>query len=245
VSFDQELEELRRTLRDGSVVRGEVLSRWRDFVATGDVFRSLEPGGSWLRHWLRTRLRGRVAPSQPLLDALFDGIEHLGLARAAGALEALREAWRGHVGGAALLAAVPEVGELPEAFRERLARALRDWRVALTDMIQGQALQSRSGAGSLGLDGAAAVLAVLAVSRPDDGNPRGPAAVAAVVLGVLFGADAVEPLAQAARSDLARRTVELLEDERARILAVLDGLGIHVGRGQALLARAAVVEEAR
>jgi hypothetical protein len=244
-AYDQAVVRVRRSLVDGSVVRGEVLSRWQEFLATGDVFRSLQPGGSRLRDRLRVRLRGRVAPSQPLLDALFGGLENLVLARSAEALEGLREGWRGHPGGAGLLAAVPEVVELPEGFRERLGRALREWRLTLTDIIQAQPIQERAGIGSLGPDGAVAVLAVLSVTRPDDRSPRGPAAVAAAVLGTLFGPDAVEPLAEAACADLALRTGQLLGGERARILAVLTGLGILPRRGRVLLARAAFVEESR
>jgi hypothetical protein len=65
------------------------------------------------------------------------------------------------------------------------------------------------------------------------------------VLAASNGADAVEPLAGAARADLALRTGELLESERERVLGVLDALDIRPGRGEVLLARAAVVEEAR
>ena len=60
-TFDHAREALRDSLADGSVVRGELLSRWQEFVATGDVFRSLEPGGVTLRD----RVRAQAAATHP------------------------------------------------------------------------------------------------------------------------------------------------------------------------------------
>jgi hypothetical protein len=65
------------------------------------------------------------------------------------------------------------------------------------------------------------------------------------VLGALYGPEQVPPLAVAARRDLARRLGGLVEDERLRLRSDLDALGIRAGRGDALIARAALVEEAR
>jgi hypothetical protein len=243
--YDAAADELLASLTDGGVVRGEVRSRWQEFVATGDVFRSLEPGGTSWRDRIRARLRARVAPAQPVLDALHAGLQDVVMARLRAASEALAAAWGERSAGAGLLAATPELAAWPPGFEDRLGWTLREWRATLTDLVRERPVEGGAGAGSLGLDGAVAVLGVLAVSAADDRDPDGAAGVATAVLAALYGADAVEPLAAAARADLTRRAGEVLESERERALGVLDALGVRAGRGEILLAHAALVEEAR
>ncbi len=243
--YDGARAELGRSLVDGSVARGEVLARWQEFIADGDVFRSLEPGGGRLVDRLLARLRGRVAPSQPVLDAVHRGLENVVLARMRATSEGLAVAWLGRSGGPALLAAAPGVAQVPDGLDERLARTLREWRTTLTDLVRQQPEVGRSGVGVLGLDGVVAVLAVLAVTARRNPDLRGPATIAGAVLGALYGEEAVEPLVAAARDDVASRVLALLDGERERALGVLDALGIRSGRGEVLLDRASVVEEAR
>ncbi len=243
-TFDQAREGLRDSLADGSVVRGELLSRWQEFVATGDVFRSLEPGGVTLRDRLRARLRPRVPPAQPVLDALHTAITNVVLARSRGALAALAGGWSASPAGAGLVTAAPALTALPPGYDARVDRAVRDWRTVLTDLLQQRTVEG-SAAGALGLDGAVAVLGLLTLSGPDAGEPRGPGQVAATVLGALYGAESVAALAAAARTDLARRLEALVEDERIRVRNDLDALGVRAGRGEVLTARAALVDEGR
>jgi hypothetical protein len=243
-TFDDAREALRDCLADGSVVRGELLSRWQEFVATGDVFRSLEPGGATLRDRVRARLRPRLPPAQPVLDALHTAITNVVLARGRGALADLAAGWSASPAGAGLVNAAPALTALPAGYDARVERVVRDWRTVLTDRLQQRTLEG-SAAGALGLDGAVAVLGVLALAGPDADEPRAPGQVAAAVLGALYGAQSVEALAAAARTDLARRLEALVEDERIRVRSHLDALGVRAGRGDVLTARAALVEEAR
>jgi hypothetical protein len=243
-TFDDAREALRDSLADGSVVRGELLSRWQEFVATGDVFRSLEPGGVKLRDRLRARLRPRVPPAQPVLDALRSAVSNVVLGRGRAALGALATNWSASLAGAGLVAAVPALTALPPGYDGRVERAVRDWRSVLTDLLQQRPVEG-SAAGALGLDGAVAVLGVLALAGPDGDDPHGPGQVAAAVLGALYGADHVAALSAAARTDLARRLEALVEDERVRVRTDLDALGIRTGRGEVLTARATLVEDAR
>jgi Dynamin family len=245
--YDAAHEELRRRVLDGGVVRGEVLARWNEFVTTGDVFRSLEPGATTWRDRLRVRIRApRVAPTQPLLDAVHHGLEDVVLVRLRATSEALVAAWAERPAGRGLLERTRDLASVPPGFGDRLARTLREWRSTLTELVQERATDVRGGRAALGIDGAVAVLAVLALSPPASAREPGDAAsAAAAVLAASNGPDAVEPLVGAARADLALRTGELLESERERVLGALDALGIRAGRGEVLLARAAVVEEAR
>jgi hypothetical protein len=247
-AYDHARNELRAALADGSVVRGEVLARWQEFVATGDVFRSLDPSATRWRDRFRARLRPRVAPAQPLLEAISGGVENLVQARARAALDDLRAAWAGTSAGAGLVRGNRAIRQLPDGFDQRLGRVVREWRGALTDLVRERDVESRSVA-ALGLDGVGAVLAIHALAGPAQGRQGQPdpasADVARVVLAALFGEESVPPLAAAARADLARRVESLLEDERIRLRTIVDALGVRHGRGEVLRNRAAAVEEAR
>jgi len=243
-TFDDAREALRDRLADGSVLRGELLSRWQEFVATGDVFRSLEPGGVTLRDRVRARLRPRVPPAEPVLDALHRAITNVVLARGRGALADLAAGWSASPAGAGLVSAAPALTALPAGYDARVDRVVREWRTVLTDLLQQRTLEG-SPAGALGLDGAVAVLGVLALAGPDADEPRAPGQVAAAVLGALYGVQSVEALVAAARTDLARRLETLVEDERVSVRSQLDALGVRAGRGGVLTARAALVEEVR
>src|SRR3954447_16982093 len=133
--YDAAHEELRRTLLGGGVVRGEVQARWNEFVGSGDVFRSLEPGSTSWRERLRTRVRPpRVAPAQPLLDALQQGLEGVVLSRLHSTSQGITAQWAGRTAGPGLLAATPELTTVPPGFGERLAQTLREWRATLADL---------------------------------------------------------------------------------------------------------------
>jgi hypothetical protein len=179
-----------------------------------------------------------------VLEALQAAITNVVLGRGRGALAALADGWSASSAGAGLVAAAPALTALPPGYDARVERAVRDWRSVLTDLLQQRPVEGGA-AGALGLDGAVAVLGVLALAGPDGDDARAPRQVAAAVLGALYGAEHVAALAAAARTDLARRLEGLVEDERVRVRSDLDTLGIRAGRGEVLTARAALVEEAR
>ena len=75
-------------MRDGSLLRGEVLARWQDFVGTGDLMRSLESRVGRLRDRVgRRSFTGRRARRGELRDALESGVEALISGAADGAAE--------------------------------------------------------------------------------------------------------------------------------------------------------------
>jgi hypothetical protein len=67
------------------------------------------------------------------------------------------------------------------------------------------------------------------VSGAEVGIAGGSAVVGQKLLEAVFGDQAVRRLASAARHDLNERVTVLMDEERARYLEVLDGLGIHEG----------------
>uniref|UniRef100_UPI000DE513F7 GTPase domain-containing protein n=1 Tax=Nonomuraea lactucae TaxID=2249762 RepID=UPI000DE513F7 len=79
-------------MRDGSLLRGEVLARWQDFIGTGDLMRSLESRVGWLRDRVVAFFTGR-APAADLRDALESGVEALIRGAADAAAERCLDGW--------------------------------------------------------------------------------------------------------------------------------------------------------
>jgi len=88
--YEDALTTIDGALSDGSLLRGEVLSRWHDFVGTGDFFRSLDSTIGRLRDRVGSALRGQPAAAQKVEDALESGIHAVVLDAAARAPENTR-----------------------------------------------------------------------------------------------------------------------------------------------------------
>lgn len=102
--YEDALTTIDGALSDGSLLRGEVLSRWHDFVGTGDFFRSLDSTIGRLRDRVGSALRGQPAAAQKVEDALESGIHAVVLDAAARASENTRTCWRASRAGRSLLA---------------------------------------------------------------------------------------------------------------------------------------------
>ena len=60
-SYAEAVRTVQVQTADGTLLRGEVLARWHEFVGTGEFFRALEQKVSWLRDRVVAIFRGRAA----------------------------------------------------------------------------------------------------------------------------------------------------------------------------------------
>ena len=224
--------QLEKGLTDGSLLRGEVLARWQEFVDTGEFFRGLESAIGRLRDRIAAVLRGRPAPAEPLGQALQTGVAALVRAQAEAAAEGAVLRWRSQTAGRALLDGRPDAGRLPRDFDERLERMVRDWQRHVFDLVreEGQGRRTQARVLSFGVNGLGVVL-MLVVFAGTAGLTGGEVAIAggsAVLaqrlLEAIFGDQAVRSLATKARRDLIGRVDELLGQEKARLGTLLDVL---------------------
>ena len=190
--YEDALTTIDSALSDGSLLRGEVLSRWHDFVGTGDFFRSLDSTIGRLRDRVGSALRGQPAAAQKVEDALESGIHAVVLDAAARASENTRTRWRASRAGRSLLArldapqavagapqavaAAPEQnadgdakGEVQSAediFSAAVAEQIRLWQGSVLEMIREEGADKRKRARflSLGVNAAAVMLMVAAFS---------------------------------------------------------------------------------
>jgi energy-coupling factor transporter ATP-binding protein EcfA2 len=236
-------------VRSGTLLRGEVLARWQEFVGTGEWMRALQGQVSRLRDRVVSAVTGRPSPTADLQGALENSVEQLLRAAADRAAERTVTAWRSLPGGAELLGGDErELEQVSPDFPEAAAAQVRDWQGAVLDLVRSQGADKRSRARLLswGVNGAGAVVMV-AVFAQTGGLTGGEIAVAGGttalgqrVLEAMFGDAAVRSLADRAREDLAARADALLHYEEERFDVRLAAAA--PGRGAAQQLRAAVAQ---
>ncbi len=219
-------------VRSGTLLRGEVLARWQEFVGTGEWMRSLQSGVGRLRDRLTASLTGRPTPADDLRGALESSVEQLLRAEADRAAERTVTAWRALPGGPALVAGRQDLEGVSPQFTGIAADEVRSWQGVVLDLVQTEGADRRTKARfmSWGINGAGAVVMV-AVFASTGGLTGGEVAVAggttAVgqrVLEAVFGDAAVRALADRARADLSARADRLLGEEQDRFDALLDAV---------------------
>ena len=249
---DQQLE---KGLTDGSLLRGEVLARWQDFVGTGEVLRGLESAVGRVRDRLVAAVTGKPAPAEPLGHALQTGVAALVTAQAADASERAVLRWRAHPAGSALIGPNPsEMARLSPDFDDRLERLVRDWQGHVLELVRAQGSGKRSqarylslGVNALGITLMIAVFASTAAipTGAEVGVGAGTALVGQKLLEAVFGDQAVRQLAAQARRDLMTRVDELLDGERDRLFDLLTRSGVDPEAAEALQRAATAVQAAR
>jgi len=230
--------QLSEDVRDGTVMRGEVLARWQDLVGTGELLRQLESGLGRVRDRIAAAVTGRPTTTERFQGAVETGVETLVRERAAGATERTAGAWRLDPAGADLLAAAEVDLTRPSAdIGERTSGLVRDWQAGVLDLVRDEGAGRRTTAKALsyGVNGAALVLMV-AVFAQTGGLTGAEVAIAGCgsavgqkLLEALLGDQAVRRLAAEARADLDRRAGILLDQEAARFHAVLDDRAVDAG----------------
>ncbi len=230
---------------DGSLLRGEVLARWQEFVGTGELLRSLERRIGWLRDRISATLRGRPAPERELSEAVETGLEAMLRSAAESAAEQTSAAWQQTPAGTALLAEHgPGLESVSPDFRTRASRAIRDWQGYVMQLVREEGSDKRSVARVLayGVNGVGVTLMIVVfastagVTGAEFGVAGGTAIVGQKLLEAIFGDQAVRTLAARAREDLESRVETLLGSELRRYLQLLDNLGVEPGAAERLSA---------
>lgn len=238
--YEKALTSIDAALSDGSLLRGEVLSRWHDFIGTGDFFRSLDNTIGRLRDRVGSALRGQPAAAQKVEDALETGIYAVVMDAAARASEGTRARWRATRAGRSLLqrldaaptptgSASPSGTSPEEEFSAAVAAEIRLWQASVLDMIREEGAGKRQRARFLSLSvNAVAVLMMAAafsltggLTGVEVGIAGGSGVVGAKLLESIFGEDAVRRMATRARTDLLERMGALLREHGRPFTEVL------------------------
>ncbi|MBA4606928.1 dynamin family protein [Aeromicrobium sp. Marseille-Q0843] len=218
--------DLMTAATDGSMLRGEVLARWQDFVGSGEIFRKLERTvGTW-----RDRIfRRKPTTPEEVEEAAVSGLHLLILDRAERAAEEVARAWDASEAGHVLLDSQRGLDRASRDVRVRAERIAREWREAVFELVaeQGADKKSKARALSLGVNATGVTLMVVVfagtagLTGAEIGIAGGTAAAGQAVLNAVFGDQAVRALAEQAGRDLSRRLEDLLESEAERYLDLL------------------------
>jgi len=239
-AYAAQLAEIERLLEDGALIRGEVVSRWQDFVGTGQLLQVLAEGTSRLRRWIRTVVGGAPRVEQVEREARSELVDAV-VRRADLAATTVAGAWELDAAGSELLAGTSgglwrHAPETPT----RAQRAVDDWLGYLTGLIEAEGGDRRKIAqlASYGVN-AAAVTVLLGVfvhtgglTGAELGVTASAAAAQQKVLEHVFGSAAARTLVAKARARLEVALRDVLDADGARFIELAAGQGSPDGARQ-------------
>jgi GTPase SAR1 family protein len=246
-SYADALRRVDQGMTDGTLLRGEVLARWQEFVGTGEFFRQVESTIARWRDKLTAAIKGAPPPGDNLGEALQSGVAALLLSNAETAASDTTRAWRRLPGGSQILAAHPELAKPSAALRPDVERLVRDWQGEVLELVrtEGQGRRTNARIAAYGLNAIGLFLMLVAFSSTagltgaEIGIAGGTALLAQRVLEAIFGDQAVREMAAKARHSLLELADRLYGAERERYSGALAEVAAPEGQAQRLSAVAA------
>ncbi len=233
--YAEQVAAIRDASADGTLLRGEVLARWQEFVGTGELLRSLESTVGRMRDRIVNAVKGKPQQVERVTVAVESGLETLLLEHAETAAERAEASWRSVAHGRALLDDAPQdLGRASRDFRRNAERAVREWQQGVLDMVRSEGSDKRTTARFLayGVNGLSVALMVVVFAHTagltgaEAGIAGGSAVLGQKLLEAVFGDQAVRSLAERAKKDLDARVGVLMAAEEQRYLALVDALGV-------------------
>ncbi len=253
-AYDRAVEAVAEASSDGTLLKGEVLARWQEFVGTGELLKSLENRVGWIRDRIVNAVKGKPQQAERVTVAVESGLETLILEHAEAAAERAAGSWQSFGPGKALLAdAGEDLGRASRDLRRHAERAVRDWQQDVLEMVRAEGADKRSTARFLayGVNGLSVALMVVVFAHTagltgaEAGIAGGSAVLGQKLLEAVFGDQAVRSLAERSRRSLDARVRALLEGERARYTDLLESLGVDAESPERVRAAARRVDDLR
>lgn len=254
-SFAEAVRSVSVQSADGTLLRGEVVARWHDFVGTGEFMRVVDQKVSWLRDRVLGTLKGAPPEAEQVGVAVEAGLEALVREEADAASERAEAAWQASPAGREVLRLTSGVNlsRVSPDFPTLVSRAIRDWQGDVLELVTGEGMGKRRTARYLALGtngvGAALMIVVFAhtggLTGTEVGIAGGTTVLAQRLLEAVFGDDAIRKLAERAKTDLDARVNGLMAHELSRYDDVLVGLGADEGVADRIRRAADAVQSAR
>lgn len=252
-AFTEATANVEHGMTDGTLLRGEVLARWQEFVGTGEFFKQVESAISKVRDRITSAIKGSPPASDGLGEALQTGVAALISAQAQGASSASARQWRQLPGGDALLAAHPDLAKPSSTLNEQIDRLVRDWQGEVLDLVRAEGRDRRTTAriAAYGVNGIGVILMLVAFAHTgglvgaEVGIAGGTAVLAQKVLEAIFGDQAVREMAAKARQKLLVHVQELYAGELARYEGAVKSVEVERDQAGRLADAAAAVKAVR
>ncbi|KRB77432.1 ABC transporter [Nocardioides sp. Root190] len=208
---------------DGSLLRGDLLARWQEFVGSGELVRSLEAKVGFVRERLVNAIKGKPQQAERVTVAIEMALLALAADHAERSAALASDAWRQETYGEALLASTADdLTRAGRGMRSRAAQEIRGWQEELQEFVRHEAGDARHSARflALGVNGLSATLGVVALAGEQPGGQSAESVrLGRTLLETILGEDATARVLDQARGTLARRLTGLMGAERARYLA--------------------------
>ena len=240
-------------MSDGSLLRGEVLARWQEFVGTGEFFRQVETTVSRVRDRIVAGFKGEPVPSAHLDEALHSGVAELIRAEGQGAATTTSRSWRSLAGGSTLLQAHPDLTRVSAEFDRTVSSLVHDWQGDVLDLVRSEGKDRRTTAKvtAYGVNAVGTVLMLVTfaytggITGAEVGIAGGTAVLGQKLLEAIFGDQAVRSMATKAKEALLDRAEAAFAQERERFTAVLDQVDLRPDQARTLGAAATAVRASR
>jgi energy-coupling factor transporter ATP-binding protein EcfA2 len=246
------MQSIELAMTDESLLAGEVLARWQEFVGAGQLPHKAEAGvAGWLDR-IADAVKGSSPPAAGLGEALRSGVAELLNDQSCGASATVLRQWRLLPGGSALVAAHPELAHRAADSAPNFERLVVDWQAEVLNLVRAEAYDRRTTARvlSFGVDGVGVILMLLVFSQPgalsaENVNAGTSSALATRILEAIFGDQAVRSLVSKARRSLMDRTQELYFDEQAPLRVAVSTIQVSTGQADRIKDASALVEAAQ
>ncbi len=215
-AYSAALRRAAESISDGSLLGGNLLARWQEIAASGELVRTMR---------LRNRRRSQSAEEQSaarvraLEQAIRDTLEALVVTTAERAAEDVVSAWD-DVPGADALTERAGGPQPPEDLGSRAREAVSEWQSSVQEMISADGATKRSVARVVTIDKEAITLVLivelLGYASTEMASENRAVPPPQRLLKGLFGSEALRSIAKRARDDLYGRLAGVLNGERAR-----------------------------
>jgi len=226
--FTEAKRSVKSKSSDGTLLRGEVMSRWQDFVGTGNIMRSLESGIGRLRDRIGRFFTGAPDKAMDVQVAVKSGLETLIVDAGQDAVARVEASWQADPAGRYVIEwSKADVGATSPDFADQVDEAIRRWQDDVMAIVtaEGAGKRTKARLAALGVNAAGISLMLVAFAHTagftgaEIGIAGGTAVVAQKVLELIFGDEAIRRLAASAEEKLDARIDQVLNAQLVGVLS--------------------------
>ncbi|MDO5048382.1 MAG: GTPase domain-containing protein [Actinomycetaceae bacterium] len=216
--IDAAVRRVAEQTQNGSLLRGEVLARWQEVVGTAELSRKIDEGISWVKARITGFLTGRPVKTEPVEQAIGEGLTALLSDEIARAHDSVRSTWSQSRAMRDVEAHVPAASA--REINDLAAQMTRQWQKQLLDMVRDQAGSRKMSARFLAIGvnvlGVALMIVIFASTGGLTGAEVGVAGATSVLaqrlLESVFGDQAVQSMTKQAHRTLLDNLREVLAE---------------------------------
>jgi len=235
------LEQVATQSADGTLMTGEVMARWQEFVAAGDLAKSIEKPSGGLRERFASGVSGRGARGSDVIAAVDIALASLLVDRADAAAERTTTSWAELPSGRVRLENLLGGDRASADLRKQVDAVIDAWRSTLVERARAALPDDSTTTIDDGITAALLTEVLVLVSADMDRL----SAVGRGVLNVLFGAEQVSTMVKQAHDDFVAHATALFEGEQKRFVDLFMGPDVVRDSQAALRDAARAAESAR